>query len=78
MFTMSSMNIQQLESDIVMARLILQTIGAAKQLCKGSSSYMNNYLQEISDRTATQISLMQEILNRADEFPQPQQPPKAG
>jgi len=60
------MNIQQIEQDLVLCRHLLQTIATTRQLCR--DAYMASYLSEMSDRTAVQISLLTEILYRADEF----------
>lgn len=61
------MNNHQLETDLAIAKKILTEIAFAKQLCSGSGSYMSNYLREMCDRTAVQISLLQEILQRCQE-----------
>lgn len=66
---MQHLSRQQLEAEIVLTRHILMTVRMARELAGNpTNSYMGNFLREMGDRTATQLSLLQEILKRSEDF----------
>lgn len=66
------MNKKRIEAELAMLKLILTNLAVTKQVSSShgteTGSYISNYLRETTDRTVTQISLLQEVLCRADEF----------
>lgn len=63
------MNSKQIETEIQLCRLILTTVATAKQVLTvfpSQSVYIKNFLDEVADSAAVQISLLQEILTRGN------------